>query len=37
MCYFYFHSKERTKLSAMEKILSDEIAKYDNTIELKEE
>jgi hypothetical protein len=33
---FRFTSKEKTKLSVTEKILSKEIAKYDDTKELKE-
>jgi hypothetical protein len=34
---FAFTSKKNTKLSAMEKILSEEIAKYDDTTELEED
>jgi hypothetical protein len=33
---FYFHFEEKTKLSVKEK-MSKEVAKYDDTIELKEE
>jgi hypothetical protein len=34
---FRFTSKKKTKLSLTEKILSEEIAKYDDTNELKDE
>jgi hypothetical protein len=36
MYYFYFHIEEKTKRYATEIILSEEKAKYDDTIELKE-
>jgi hypothetical protein len=37
MYYCALHFEEKSKLSAKEKILSEEIAKYDDTTELKKE
>ena len=37
MKYFHIYYEEKTKLSVKEKILSEEIAKYDDTNELNDD